>query len=160
MTLLLSSAQIFYLEYFIHRYLRYGIYKRPLLYCKTSVLNRTRYQLKSDSSLLVSLSKLTDSPTLRARAQHIHWGTAVITASVIYRYVIPFLFILTSLIITYLPLDYSMKQPPPHTCTTDQHCKGSNDHHPNWAQHVPVRGHYISPSSTVHSPIASLTQWT
>ena len=64
-----------------------------------------------------------------------------------------------SLIITYLPLDYSMKQPP-HTSTTDQHCKGSNDHHPNWAQHVPVRGHYVSPSSTVHSPIASLTQWT
>ena len=31
MTLFLSSAQIIYLEYFLHRYLRYAIYKRPLL---------------------------------------------------------------------------------------------------------------------------------
>ena len=37
-----------------------------------------------------------------------------------------------TLIITYLPLDYSIKWPPPHTSNTDQpssHCKGSNDHH-------------------------------
>ena len=106
MTYFLSSAQIFYLEYFLHRYFYYGIYKEPLLYCKASVLNQTRYLPKFDSTPLVSLSKingLTDSVSegtahmLRLRpSQSRPSSSAVITASVIYCYVLPFLLVLTS----------------------------------------------------------------
>ena len=58
-------------------------------------------------------------------------STASTTSSL--EYMVFFLFFsFFSLIITCLPLDYSTKQPPPHTSNTDQpssHFKGSNDHH-------------------------------
>ena len=112
MNYFLSSTLLFYLDYFLYCYLHYWIYKELLLYCKTSVLNRTRYLPKFNSTSLLSLSYINGLPdsasegTAHMLRPCLSWScsssSAMITASINYHYIISVLLVLTLTFILYI----------------------------------------------------------